>query len=86
MDIKQDFVELEKKEPTMIFDIEKIRKDFPILLQNINGKLLVYLDNAATTQKPLSVINAISNYYLTINANIHRGIHTLSEELLKPLI
>jgi cysteine desulfurase / selenocysteine lyase len=62
------------------FDVEKIRKDFPILHQSINGKPLVYLDNAATTQKPLSVINALSAYYSNINANIHRGIHTLSEK------
>jgi cysteine desulfurase / selenocysteine lyase len=62
------------------FDVEKIRKDFPILHQSINGKPLVYLDNAATTQKPLSVINALSSYYSNINANIHRGIHTLSEK------
>lgn len=65
---------------TTVFDIEKIRKEFPILHQEINGKLLVYLDNAASTQKPMSVINAISNYYMTINANIHRGIHALSEK------
>jgi len=80
MEIKQDFVELKMKESATIFDIEKIRKDFPILHQNINGKPLVYLDNAASTQKPMSVINAISAYYMTINANIHRGIHTLSEK------
>ena len=60
--------------------LEQIRKDFPILDRKINGHKLVYLDNAATSQKPLSVINAISDYYKTNNANIHRGIHTLSEE------
>lgn len=60
-------------------DIEKIRAEFPILHQNINGKPLVYLDNAASTQKPQSVIDALVSYYTTINANIHRGIHTLSE-------
>ncbi len=61
-------------------NIEEIRKDFPILDRKINGHKLVYLDNAATSQKPLSVINAISDYYKNTNANIHRGIHTLSEE------
>jgi len=60
-------------------DIETIRDDFPILHQEINGKPLVYFDNAATTQKPLQVIEAITQYYLDINANIHRGIHTLAE-------
>ena len=63
----------------MYLDVEKIRKDFPILSQEVNGKPLVYLDNAATTQKPLSVINKISNVYSTINANIHRGVHKLSQ-------
>ena len=55
-------------------------KNFPILQQKLNGKPLVYFDNAATTQKPLSVINAITEYYETINSNVHRGIHTLSEK------
>ncbi|HEY9793670.1 MAG TPA: cysteine desulfurase [Candidatus Obscuribacterales bacterium] len=63
-----------------MFDVAKIRKDFPILERRINGKPLVYLDNAATSQKPLSVIEALSDYYRNNNANIHRGIHTLSEE------
>jgi cysteine desulfurase/selenocysteine lyase len=64
---------------TEVLDIEKIRADFPILDQEINGKKLVYFDNAATTQKPTSVINAIAHYYNFDNANIHRGIHTLAE-------
>lgn len=64
---------------TSSIDIEKIRAEFPILHQKINGKPLVYLDNAASTQKPQSVIDALVSYYTTINANIHRGIHTLSE-------
>ncbi len=64
----------------IIIDIEQIRKDFPILNEKINGKPLIYFDNAATTQKPLSVINALKSYYETINANIHRGIHTLAEK------
>ena len=62
-----------------MIDIQKIRADFPILNQKVNGKSLVYLDNAATNQKPQVVIDAISNYYSTINANIHRGVHTLSQ-------
>jgi cysteine desulfurase/selenocysteine lyase len=62
-----------------VFDALEIRKDFPILNQTIHGKPLVYLDNAATTQKPLSVIQAITEYYQEYNANIHRGIHTLAE-------
>lgn len=57
-----------------------VKNDFPILSRKINGKDLVYLDNAATTQKPLQVINAISDFYSNHNANVHRGIHTLSEE------
>ena len=61
------------------FDIGKLREQFPILNQSVNGKPLVYLDNAATNQKPLSVINSISSYYKTINSNVHRGLHTLSE-------
>lgn len=64
---------------TEILDIEKIRADFPILDQSINGKKLVYFDNAATTQKPTAVIEAIAHYYNFDNANIHRGIHTLAE-------
>ena len=60
------------------FDPNRYRPDFPILHQMVHGKPLVYLDNAATTQKPLSVIEAISNYYKNDNANVHRGIHELS--------
>lgn len=61
-------------------DTDKIRRDYPILRREIDGKRLVYLDNAATSQKPLAVIDALSEYYLRYNANVHRGIHTLSEE------
>src|SRR3990167_3723114 len=61
------------------FDVDKIRQDFPILQQEINGHPLVYLDNAATLQKPLTVINAIRDFYLYDNANVHRGVHQLSE-------
>ncbi len=62
-----------------MLDINKIRADFPILSQKVNGKPLVYFDNGATSQKPQVVIDAISKYYETINANIHRGVHTLSQ-------
>ena len=61
-------------------DVERLRRDFPILGKTINGKPLVYLDNAATTQKPRVVIDAVSGYYESINANIHRGVHQLSVE------
>ena len=61
------------------FDVEKIRDDFPILSRDVHGKRLVYLDNAATSQKPRSVIDAVSRYYELENANIHRGVHFLSE-------
>ncbi len=62
-----------------MLDVQKIRADFPILHQNINGRPLVYFDNAATSQKPQIVIDAMSQYYASINANIHRGVHTLSQ-------
>jgi cysteine desulfurase/selenocysteine lyase len=64
---------------TKIFDAYQIRNDFPILQQQIHGKPLIYLDNAATSQKPLSVIETIDNYYKYDNSNVHRGVHTLSE-------
>lgn len=62
-----------------MFDINHIRSQFPILNQEVNGKPLVYLDNAATSQKPISVLKTWEKYYETINANVHRGIHTLSQ-------
>ena len=62
------------------FDVATIRAQFPILEREVHGRPLVYLDNAATTQKPQSVIDALSHYYSTMNANIHRGLHTLAEE------
>lgn len=62
-----------------IFNIEKIRNDFPILSKTIHGKPLVYLDNAATTQKPQIVIDSLVEYYTSMNANVHRGVHHLSE-------
>ena len=61
-------------------DVDRIRQDFPILRQQVNGKPLVYLDNAATTQKPAAVIEAIRRYYESTNANVHRGVHRLSVE------
>jgi len=61
-------------------DIKSIKKDFPILRQEVNGKPLVYLDNGASSQKPQVVIDAITKYYTEINANIHRGVHTLSQK------
>ena len=64
----------------MPFDIQKIRNDFPILSRKVNGYPLVYLDNAATSQKPQQVIDCIVDYYSNYNANIHRGVHTLSQE------
>lgn len=66
--------------PYDILNIEAIRRDFPILDQVVNGRQLVYFDNAATTQKPLPVLNALARYYEGYNANIHRGIHTLAEK------
>jgi cysteine desulfurase/selenocysteine lyase len=62
-----------------MLDIQKIRAEFPILTQKVNGKPLVYFDNGATSQKPQIVIDAIAKYYQEINANIHRGVHTLSQ-------
>lgn len=60
-------------------DVRELRKDFPILEEKVNNNKLIYFDNAATTQKPLSVINAVSDYYWHSNANVHRGVHTLSQ-------
>ncbi|MGY6649414.1 aminotransferase class V-fold PLP-dependent enzyme [Wenyingzhuangia sp. IMCC45574] len=62
-----------------MINIDKIRADFPILQQQVNGKPLVYFDNGATSQKPQAVIDAITNYYTSINSNVHRGVHTLSQ-------
>ncbi len=61
-----------------MFDVNKIREQFPILKRKVNDKDLVYFDNGATTQKPQSVIDAVSNYYQEENANVHRGVHFLS--------
>jgi cysteine desulfurase / selenocysteine lyase len=69
----------EKHTKALSFDTDKIREDFPILKQLVYGKPLVYLDNAATSQKPSAVIDAMTHYYSTDNSNIHRGVHLLSE-------
>ena len=61
------------------YDVERIREEFPILHRTVRGKPLVYLDNAATTQKPQAVLDAIAHYYTGLNANVHRGVHELSE-------
>ena len=63
-----------------MFDLNNIRKDFPILERTVNGQLLVYFDNAATSQTPNQVIDVIADYYRNYNSNIHRGVHTLSQE------
>ncbi len=70
----------ERIESKPAYDVEKVRQDFPILNRPVHGRRLVYLDNAATSQKPRSVIQAITSYYENYNANVHRGIHTLAEE------
>ena len=63
-----------------MYDIQKIRQDFPILSREVYGKPLIYLDNAATTQKPLGVLDAMRDEYLNVNANVHRGVHYLSQQ------
>ena len=75
MDIKVETI----KKKIEVYDVEKIRNDFPILSQKVRGKNLCYLDNAATTQKPKIVINELNRYYETLNSNVHRGVHSLSE-------
>src|SRR5688572_29782513 len=62
------------------FDVEEIRNDFPILTRTINGKPLVYLDNAASSQKPIQVLQSMDEYYKNSHANVHRGVHQLSQE------
>ena len=79
MSVGQINKELEQVQDAKPIDVNKIREEFPVLHQKVNGKPLVYFDNAATTQKPQSVIDALSFYYSEINSNIHRGIHTLAE-------
>ena len=62
------------------FDIEKIRKDFPLLEQEMNGKPIIFLDSAASSQKPAQVIDRLNDYYRTGHANVHRGVYQLSQE------
>ncbi|MCS6861700.1 MAG: aminotransferase class V-fold PLP-dependent enzyme, partial [Abditibacteriales bacterium] len=62
------------------FNVDRVREDFPVLKQKVRGKPLVYLDNAATTQKPRIVIDTLMRYYTEENANIHRGVYTLAEQ------
>ncbi len=68
-------------EKTSLFDVQKIRKNFPILFRTMNNKPLIYFDNGATTQKPQQVIDAIVKYYTVQNANIHRGVHSMSQDI-----
>ena len=71
---------LPREVPGNVLDVERIRRDFPILERTVNGHPLVYLDSAATSQKPRQVIDAVSDFYSHHNANAHRGIYTLGEE------
>src|SRR5690348_8377418 len=74
----------DKKTPSSgSFNVYKIREDFPILKQRVNGKPLVYLDNAATSQKPQVVLDALERYYHDDNSNVHRGVHELSQRATK---
>src|SRR4051794_35653110 len=72
-------ISVESKRPAPSLDVNSTREDFPILRQRIRGKPLIYLDNAATSQKPQSVIDTVTRFYTAENANIHRGVHYLSE-------
>ena len=71
---------MKNQDSNTLFDVENIRNDFPILSKNVNGKPLIYFDNAATSQTPQQVIDVIVDYYSNYNSNIHRGVHTLSQE------
>jgi cysteine desulfurase / selenocysteine lyase len=71
------------KSPSGGFDVHKIREDFPVLKQKVNGKPLVYLDNAATSQKPQVVLDVLNHYYTQDNSNVHRGVHELSQRATK---
>ena len=63
-----------------MYNIDKVRADFPILSRTVYDKPLVYLDNAATTQKPIAVLDAMRDEYLNVNANVHRGVHWMSQQ------
>lgn len=80
MEHVQKYVSQTKRKKTMSYNVEEIRQDFPILQREVYGRPLIYLDNAATTQKPRSVVEAISNEYFSTNANVHRGVHFLSQK------
>lgn len=80
MPSRQDMTLYTRGETVRMLDVETIRQDFPILERRVHGRPLVYLDNAATSQKPRAVIQAMDDYYRRYNANIHRGVHTLAEE------
>lgn len=80
MEHVQKYVSQTKRKKTMSYNVEEIRQDFPILQREVYGRPLIYLDNAATTQKPRSVVEAISNEYYSTNANVHRGVHFLSQK------
>jgi cysteine desulfurase/selenocysteine lyase len=80
MSVNRKATALDSPQPSPVsFDVERIREDFPILKERVHGKPLVYLDNAATSQKPRAVIERINRYYEGENSNIHRGVHFLSE-------
>ena len=78
MNVKQ-LKTAEQNRPEACYDVERVREDFPVLCRTVHGKPLVYLDNAATAQKPRAVIERVTQYYETENSNIHRGVHWLSE-------
>lgn len=80
MEHVRKYVSQTKRKKTMSYNVEEIRQDFPILQREVYGRPLIYLDNAATTQKPRSVVEAISNEYFSTNANVHRGVHFLSQK------
>jgi cysteine desulfurase/selenocysteine lyase len=90
--VKEGRVNAPAQTPRAEFDVDALRQQFPVLFQEVHGRPLVYLDNGATTQKPRAVIDAVSRYYEHDNANVHRGVHTLSErataqmERVRPLI
>ncbi|MDL2231453.1 cysteine desulfurase [Porphyromonadaceae bacterium OttesenSCG-928-L07] len=71
-------LEINNKDITIVFDVNKIREDFPILKEKVHGKPLVYLDNGATSQRPVQVVDKMTEYYLKYNSNVHRGVHYLS--------
>lgn len=75
-----DIIVTLKKQNVMMYDLNKVRADFPILSRQVYNRPLVYLDNAATTQKPRKVVDAITEEYYSVNANVHRGVHSLSQQ------